>query len=169
MSEPTLDERFTELRRAVDGEVARARRELIQELAGALARMRSASNESEWNIAVMESTGPFSEDAAALEFLSTLAALTAPPRPSVNATAQRFARVKVAEIQLYHASSVKAGRVAKDLYGWLKPHIDAAREAFRERFLTRGNNADYIHAELLRTLANDDATLLGPGYPGPMA
>jgi hypothetical protein len=28
---------------------------------------------------------------------------------------------------------------------------------------------DYIHVELLRTLANDDAELLGEDYPGPMA
>ena len=27
---------------------------------------------------------------------------------------------------------------------------------------------DYLHLELLRTLANDDADLLGSEYPGPM-
>jgi hypothetical protein len=27
---------------------------------------------------------------------------------------------------------------------------------------------DYLHLELIRTLANDDAELLGKDYPGPM-
>ena len=27
---------------------------------------------------------------------------------------------------------------------------------------------DYLHLELMRTLANDDADLLGKEYPGPM-
>jgi hypothetical protein len=85
-------------------------------------------------------------------------------------SAQRFAKVKIAEIQLYQAPAVKAGRAARDLYGSLRPHIDAARQAFEERFLKPGHQiADYLHAELVRTLANDDATLLGPGYPGPLA
>ena len=47
--------------------------------------------------------------------------------------------------------------------------IDAAREAYREQFLTPVNGAaDYLHGEFVRTLANDDAALLGPGYPGPL-
>jgi len=28
---------------------------------------------------------------------------------------------------------------------------------------------DYFHVELVRTLANDDASMLGPDYPGPLA
>ena len=27
---------------------------------------------------------------------------------------------------------------------------------------------DYLHLELVRSLANDDAILLGPNYPGPL-
>lgn len=138
--------------------------------------MRAASNEIEWHNAVLESGRPFAGDPAALELLASLAALTAPsaPDPSVpratELSAQRFAKVKIAEIQLYQAPAVKAGRAARDLYGSLRPHIDAARQAFEERFLRPGHEiADYLHAELVRTLANDDATLLGPGYPGPLA
>ena len=52
--------------------------------------------------------------------------------------AQRFARVRVAEIQLYHAAAMKSGRAAGDVYTALKAQMDAAREAYRERFL----NAD---------------------------
>jgi hypothetical protein len=171
----TLDERFTELRRAVEDELTRARGELLEELMRVLGRLRSASNEEEWSAAAAESMDAFADNPAALEFLSTLAAMTAPPKKAPppapdHDRARRFARVKVAEIQLYHAAEVKAGRAARDLYAWLQPHIDAAREVFRERFITSGQKtADYLHGEMVRTLANDDAELLGPGYPGPMA
>ena len=79
-------------------------------------------------------------------------------------------RVKVAEIQLYQAPQVKSGRAAHDLYGALGPHIDLARKAFRDRFLIPLNGVpDYLHQELVKTLANEDAVLLGPSYPGPLA
>ncbi len=172
----TLDERFSQLRQAVDAEIARARREAVAELAGAVARMRAASSESEWAEAVLQSgravsSSPLS-DSGALELLASLAALTIPcPAPIAgDAAARRFAKVKVAEIRLYQAPAVESGRAARDVYGALKPHIDAARKAFAERFLQNGNRAaDYLHLELVRVLANDDATLLGPDYPGPLA
>jgi hypothetical protein len=84
--------------------------------------------------------------------------------------AQRFARVRVAEMRLYKAQAVRKGRSTGDLYAALKDEIDAAREAFRTDFLSScASMADYLHLELVRTLANDDASLLGPGYPGPLA
>ena len=87
-----------------------------------------------------------------------------------HSRALRFARVKVAEIRLYQDSEVKSGRAAHDLYGALGPHIDAARNAFRDRFLLPlGGVPDYLHQELVKTLANEDAVLLGPSYPGPLA
>jgi len=91
-------------------------------------------------------------------------------RALVHSTALRFARVRVAEMQLYQASQVKSGRNRRDLYGELAPAIDAARGAFRERFLLPLNGIpDYLHQELVRTLAKEDAVLLGPSYPGPQA
>lgn len=175
MSE-TLDEQFAALRRSVGQQIATARREVFESLSGAVSKMRAASNEAEWHNAVLESGRPFAEEPAALELLAALAALTAPSSVESSAaratdlSAQRFAKVKIAEMQLYQAPAVKAGRASRDLYGSLRPHIDAARQAFQQRFLTAGNGiADYLHAELVRTLANDDATLLGPGYPGPLA
>jgi hypothetical protein len=83
--------------------------------------------------------------------------------------AQRFARVQVAEIRLYQSEKVKNGRAAHDLYTSLKEEIDAAREAFRREFLNASDSmVDYLHLELVRTLANDDAEVLGPNYPGAM-
>ena len=177
MDSPTLDERFDELRRAVDCEIARARCGFAGEVARAVSEMRGTSNEAEWTATLAEWNRSFAGNAPALELLATLADLVAPvvrknwqSGIAVDVRAQRFARVKIAEIQLYQASAVKAGRAARDLYGSLQPHIDAAREQFKERFLTPGKEiGDYLHAELLRELANDDATLLGPGYPGPLA
>jgi hypothetical protein len=170
--DPTLDERFLELRRCVDLETARARREAIAEVARAVSRLRSAATQFDWSAAVAESEKQFEGDAEALELIATLAALTAPTsnESAREASARRFAKVKIAEIQLYQAPAVKAGRASHDLYGALKPHIDAARQAFEERYLGNGHpTADYLHTEFVRTLANDDATLLGPGYPGPLA
>jgi hypothetical protein len=81
--------------------------------------------------------------------------------------AQRFARVQVAEIRLYQSEKVKNARTAHDLYTSLKQEIDAAREAFRREFLNASDSmVDYLHLELVRTLANDDAEVLGPNYPG---
>ena len=83
--------------------------------------------------------------------------------------AQRFARVQVAEIRLYQSEKVKNGRAAHDLYTSLKEEITSAREAFRREFLNASDSmVDYLHLELVRTLANDDAELLGQGYPGAM-
>jgi hypothetical protein len=83
--------------------------------------------------------------------------------------AQRFARVRVAELRLYHSQSVKDGRAAGDLYARLKHEIDSGREAFRTQFMDVGPSmVDYFHLELVRTLANDDETLLGSDYPGPL-
>jgi hypothetical protein len=83
--------------------------------------------------------------------------------------AQRFARVQVAEIRLYQSEKVKNARAAHDLYTSLKEEIDTAREAFRREFLNASDSmVDYLHLELVRTLANDDAEVLGPNYPGAM-
>jgi hypothetical protein len=83
--------------------------------------------------------------------------------------AQRFARVRVAEMRLYQAGAVDSGRAQRDLYSVLRPQIDAGREGFRDQFLNScASMVDYLHVELVRTLANDDGTLLGPGYPGPL-
>ena len=83
--------------------------------------------------------------------------------------AQRFARNQVAEIRLYKSENVKNGRAERSLYTSLKTEIDSARETFRRDFMSAsGTMVDYLHMELVRTLANDDVQLLGPDYPGPL-
>ena len=86
----------------------------------------------------------------------------------IHLRAQRFARVQVAEMRLRDAAAVQTGRVRRSLYGSLRDSIDAARAAFRKEFFAKcPTMVDYLHLELTRTLANDDADLLGKEYPGP--
>jgi len=84
--------------------------------------------------------------------------------------AQRAARVQVAEIRLEDAVAVQRGRARKNLYRTLQTRIDRARADFRKNhFTATPTMVDYLHLELLRTLANDDPNLLGKDYPGPLA
>jgi hypothetical protein len=88
----------------------------------------------------------------------------------VHLRAQRFARVQTAEMRLYHAADVQAGRARGDLYETLRGPIDTAREAFRKSYFEGcASMVDYLHLELVRTLANDNPELLGKDYPGPLA
>lgn len=83
--------------------------------------------------------------------------------------AQRFARVQVAEMRLYKSQAVRDGRLRHDLYEALREDIDRAQGDFRRDFLSASPTmVDYLHLELLRTLANDNVELLGAAYPGPM-
>jgi hypothetical protein len=88
----------------------------------------------------------------------------------IHLRAQRFARVQVAEIRLFDPEIVHTGRARRDLYSALRSRIDAARAAFREQFFANSQTmVDYLHLELVRTLANDNPDLLGKDYPGPLA
>ena len=87
----------------------------------------------------------------------------------IHLRAQRFARVQAAAMRLHEGPAVLAGRSRRNLYEALRGPIDAAREQFRQDFFARcPSMVDYLHLELVRTLANDDAELLGTNYPGPM-
>jgi len=112
--------------------------------------------------------------------LVQVAAAPAPPKPSwdalspdeqqVHFRAQRFARVQTAEMRLYQAEAVQSGRARHDLYAALQKPIDDARRRFHESFFQPcPSMVDYLHLEILRTLANDDPELLGNDYPGPLA
>jgi hypothetical protein len=76
--------------------------------------------------------------------------------------ARRYARLLVSEIKLYHESAVTAGRRDRNLLERLRAEIDRARRLYDERVpaavLAR---SDYFDQELVRTLANGDASLLG--------
>jgi len=88
----------------------------------------------------------------------------------MHLAAQRFARVQVAEMRLARPDAVRSGRDQRDLYGALQEPVNAAREKFREQFMTVSPTmVDYLHLEMVRSLADDDLNVLGPNYPGPLA
>ncbi len=81
--------------------------------------------------------------------------------------AQRFARVQVAEMRLYKDDAVKAGRRDANIYLRLRTEIDEARERYLAQFLDgQPHMRDYLHGELVETLAIDNPQLMGPDYPG---
>jgi hypothetical protein len=62
---------------------------------------------------------------------------------------------------------VKAGRSERNLYAAFKEDIDAARQEFETEFMAATPTMlDYLHLELIGTLANDDVAALGADYPG---
>jgi hypothetical protein len=84
--------------------------------------------------------------------------------------AKRFARLLVSEIDLYNKAKVADGRKNKDLYKRLKSDIERSRLTFQKRFSKPvGPPVDFFHEELIRSLANNDSSLMGPEYPGPSA
>jgi hypothetical protein len=116
-------------------------------------------------------------DVSALEAMAALAGLALERRgraaePSGDAShlrAQRFARVRAAEILLYKPQAVWDGRARRKLYKELKEEIDSARAAYAREFLSAAPSMpDYLHLELLRTLANEEVAALGEEYPGPL-
>lgn len=125
--------------------------------------------------AVWESLKPPPPPSAPLVTIAPVAAAANPwealsqVEQQVHLRAQRYARVQVSEMRLRHSAEVQAGRVRHSLYESLREPIDAARESFRNEFFVKcPSMVDYLHVELTRTLANDDADLLGNDYPGPM-
>jgi hypothetical protein len=107
--------------------------------------------------------------AARLTLVNIAAAALSPEEQDLHLKAQRFARNQVAEIRLYKSENVKNGRAERNLYTSLRTEIDSARETFRRDFMSApGTMVDYLHVELVQTLANDDVQLLGPDYPGPL-
>jgi hypothetical protein len=87
---------------------------------------------------------------------------------SQHIRAQRFSRVKVAEMQLHRPEACRQGRDQNNLYLLLRSEIDAARETYRCQFMTSSTMVDYLHLELVKTAAAGDELKLGAEYPGPL-
>jgi hypothetical protein len=89
---------------------------------------------------------------------------SAPPDEPANdddASARRYAKLLVSEIKLYHESDVVAGRQARDLGTRLGGEIARARVLYDQRVPAQvRQRTDYFRDELIRTLADGDATLL---------
>jgi hypothetical protein len=77
-------------------------------------------------------------------------------------SARRYARLLVSEIKLYNEAAVRAGREKRDLLTRLRPEIERARRLYEERIpASIGARGRYFQEELVHTLADGDAALLG--------
>ena len=88
-----------------------------------------------------------------------------PEETDVHRKAQRFARLLVDEIKLYNQVKVSEGRKNRDLYDRLKEDIEKSRTTYKKRY---GNTAaagtDYFSQELIRSLAEDDSSIMGANF-----
>ncbi len=92
-----------------------------------------------------------------------------PEDQALHLQAQRMARVRVAEIRLDEDDAMRRGQAGTGVYLALQNLIDAARREFLQSYLSKSPTmVDYLHLELVRTLAAGDPKLLGTGYPGPL-
>ena len=77
-------------------------------------------------------------------------------------SARRYARLLVSEIKLYNEAAVRLGRQQRDLLERLKPEIERARKLYTQRISPAIDaRASLFQQELVQTLADGDASLLG--------
>jgi len=88
-----------------------------------------------------------------------------PEDADTHRKAQRFARLLVDEIKLYNQAKVNEGRRNKDLYDRLKEDIDKSRTTFQKRYgSTVAASGDYFQKEVVRSLAEDDLSVMGANF-----
>lgn len=88
-----------------------------------------------------------------------------PEEADIHRKAQRFARLLMDEIKLYNQAKVAEGRKNRDLYDRLKEDIEKSRSTYQKRYgNTSAASADYFSQELIRSLAEDDVSLLGKNF-----
>jgi hypothetical protein len=90
----------------------------------------------------------------------------APGDQDVHRKAQRFARLLVDEIKLYNQAKVAEGRKNKDLYDRLKEAIEKNRATYQKRYgNTVADSGNYFQHEIMRSLAEDDLSIMGANFP----
>jgi DNA gyrase/topoisomerase IV subunit B len=88
-----------------------------------------------------------------------------PEDEDTHRKAHRFARLLVDEIKLYNQAKVAEGRKNKDLYDRLKEPIEKSRGTYQKRYgTTAAASADYFHHEIIRSLAEDDPSVMGANF-----
>jgi hypothetical protein len=84
----------------------------------------------------------------------------------VHRKARRFAKLLVEEIKLYNQAKVNEGKSNRDLYERLREDIEKSRNTYQKRYgESPVASADYFNQELVRILADDDASLMGAAFP----
>lgn len=88
-----------------------------------------------------------------------------PEDQDVDRKAQRFARLLVDEIKLYNQAKVAEGRKHKDLYDRLKETIEKSRATYQKRYgKTVAASGNYLQNEIIRSLAEDDLSIMGANF-----
>jgi hypothetical protein len=88
-----------------------------------------------------------------------------PEDQDVHRKAQRFARLLVDEVKLYNQAKVAEGRKHKDLYDRLKEAIEKSRGTYQKRYgNTVAASGDYFQSEVVRSLAEDDVSIMGANF-----
>jgi len=113
---------------------------------------------------VVEVAASASASAAAAPAADPFAGLSAEDADT-HRKAQRFARLLVDEIKLYNQAKVNEGRRNKDLYDRLKEDIEKSRATFTKRYgSTAAATGDYFQKEVVRSLAEDDLSVMGGSF-----
>ena len=88
-----------------------------------------------------------------------------PEDQDVHRKAQRFARLLIDEIKLYNQAKVAEGRKHKDLYDRLKETIEKSRSTYQKRYgKTVAASGNYLQNEIIRSLAEDDPSIMGANF-----
>lgn len=136
----------------------------------------AASAESPAPAAVMSVAAepePAPAEEVVVPVVETTVAEAEPPAPvaastedqDVHRKAQRFARLLVDEVKLYNQAKVAEGRKHKDLYDRLKEAIEKSRGTYQKRYgTTVAASGDYFQHELVRSLAEDDVSIMGANF-----
>ena len=108
---------------------------------------------------------PVVSAAAAAAPAAVETAAMSPEDADVHRKAQRFAKLLVDEIKLYNHAKVMEGRKNKDLYDRLKEDIDKSRGTYKKRYgNTAAASGDYFINEVIRSLAEDDQSIMGENF-----
>jgi len=105
------------------------------------------------------------QTAAAPDPAPPTASAVSPEDQEVHRKAQRFAHLLVDEIKLYNQARVAEGRKNKDLYDRLKDTIEKSRTTYQKRYgNTVAASASYFQDEVIRSLAEDDLSIMGANF-----
>jgi hypothetical protein len=126
------------------------------------------ANVPEWSPAAAMAAAPAQEPPVARAMAPHVAAEAAGMPAAdvdIHKRAQRFARLLIDEIKLYNKGKLEEGLKQKDLYDRLRDDIDKSRASYAKRYgSTVAVSGDYFVHELVRGLAQGDASTLGPNF-----
>jgi hypothetical protein len=126
-----------------------------------LAALRKAGGSS----AAEEVAQPQPAAAMAASAPASAPAASGSEEDELHKKARRFAKLLVEEIKLYNQPRVEEGRRHKDLYDRLKVDIEKSRSTYDKRYAESAvASADYFTQELIRILADNDASLMGASF-----